>query len=103
MAIATWRQDPKSWKTEIRDWLTWIQARQYEYFPPNLQRAAHDLRSHFPHRAWLKWLVTLSLRTLAMYAIRVTIVDAAKELGWQISDETVDLLAEVAFDSLVSV
>ena len=67
----------------------------------DLRAAAAYSKQSFPSNALLKFAVEVA-KMIAVKFVRLTIQDAAKSLGLSLSDEELNILAEIAVTSVAS-
>ena len=89
-----------SWRSKVRSWL-----QNVEY---NRRIIGYDLRSAVTHNQqsfpsnWLLKFATEVAKELTVKIVRSVISDAANSLGLTLSDEELDLLAELAVAGITS-
>ncbi len=82
------------WTLKVRNWLRSVLDYQTRGFDRNISVAARDLKSDFPKSFWI-WLALETIKPLGVWLVKSALRSAARDIGFTLSDDTLELLAGV--------
>lgn len=86
-------QQPSGWRARVQVWLRDVQQHA-QIYRLDLQTAATNNQRAFPRNPMLT-LVKQVIPLIAKWLIKSALRDAARQLGLELSDEAIDVMATV--------
>jgi len=96
--MTTQQSQPVGWRVRIKTWLQTVEQHRRIY-ELNYKAAATQNQAAFPKNAAVRLMGQIA-NSLAVWFVKAALRDAASDLEISVSDESLDILANVAAASL---